>query len=148
MPPTPGTNRDDPNRHQGENEDMDSMDSPQFIIAAGSSEEDSDDEIGNNGGYQMLPQDPGTLDSDEDIDMEEGAAGGIDPGQVNISNTSNDTPDFAKVGLGTNFQVIFTFYSPLRLSGIREYRNGASVSASQCVLAVHLHPCVPDFVYM
>ena len=51
--------KDTPEKHNEEENDIGSMESPDFIIAAGSSDEDSDDEDSpDNQGYQLLPQDP------------------------------------------------------------------------------------------
>lgn len=76
MSPIPVTNREDPN--PPERNEMDSVDSPQFIIDAGSesSDEDDNDENLNNGGYEMLPQEPANVSSDEEVDDNiEGAVG-------------------------------------------------------------------------
>ena len=73
MAPKPETNRDNPNPDDRNEREISAMDSPQFIIEAGSSEDEEDDgDIITNDGYQMLPQEPGhDMFSDDEDDGDE-----------------------------------------------------------------------------
>ncbi|KAK3093991.1 hypothetical protein FSP39_022610 [Pinctada imbricata] len=87
MAPSPEENDKGPNQNP-ENEPMDVMDAPNFIIDQQSS--DSEDEDGNDGmlGYQMLPQNPCNEDSESDSnDTEEGDPQGASPGSDRLGNS-------------------------------------------------------------
>lgn len=94
MSPIP--QRDNPNRGDGESDEISSMETPQVIIAAGSSEDDEDEEFENFQGYQPLPQEP---DSEmepvpsHDGDGNSGATASAVESSINIDNVLMHTMD-------------------------------------------------------
>ena len=62
MSPVPINDKEDPNK-EDENQDISAMEAPQFILPAGSSDSE-DEEDPSYQGYQLLPQDAATEDAE------------------------------------------------------------------------------------
>lgn len=70
MAPIPEREQEDPNKNQPEQDDIAAIETPQFNIAMHSSSDSDGDEGVDLGGYQMLPQEPGSDSSESDSDVE------------------------------------------------------------------------------